>query len=187
MMSNVIARNVAIRVRDGDDHHVERHGRRGDGDGARSGRSSRYGLTPQARSATVSRSAESRPRPTRMPDQQGHRNGQAEGLRDQRPEQAGDRPPADPLGEQVLEMLHERRQRQEEREDQERQEHRRQDFPDDVAVERLGHRIDDSSFQLELPAFGDSRAVAPAGRPQTFHSPVFLGISYGSDNECYVN
>ena len=54
------------------------------------------------------------------------------------PEQAGRSFQADALGEQVLEVLHERRQRQEEREDKERQEHRREDFPDDVAVERLG-------------------------------------------------
>ena len=52
---------------------------------------------------------------------------------------AGDLP-GDALGDQHLEVLHDRRDFQQERENHQRQQERRDDFPDDVAINRSQHR-----------------------------------------------
>ena len=71
--------------------------------------------------------------------QERHWDRQPERLWDQGPENPGGSRPGDALRQQPLEIVHERRQDQEEREDQERQEKRRDDLPDDVAIERPDH------------------------------------------------
>src|SRR4029450_13850174 len=60
---------------------------------------------------------------------------QAERLRDQGHQHADGDAPRDALGDQGLELVHERRDFQNEREDQQRQEQRRQDFANQVAIE----------------------------------------------------
>ena len=72
---------LLVGVRDRRNHHVQRAAVATPAS-AGTGRSSRYGLTPQASSATASRSADSRPRPNQEPDQQRHRDRQAQGLRE---------------------------------------------------------------------------------------------------------
>ena len=103
--------------------------------------------------------------------------------------------PRDPLGDQHLEVPHDRRDFQKERKDDQGQEERRDDFADDVAVDRSEHQ----GLQPHYPAFSDAERKAPAGRGVcragpltilrgTFHRPLSdRSKTLGSDNECYVN
>ena len=129
-----------VRVRNRLDHHV--HGG-GHGDaredehwtkqpvGADAARQERDRLTVRREPAQAYQQA----------DQQSHRDRQPEGLRAQQQDDAADRRPRDTLGQELLELLHHGRQFEDKREDQQRQDERRNDFTNDVAVDRLQHQL----------------------------------------------
>ena len=75
------------------------------------------------------------------PDQQGHRNGHRQRLRHQREHQGEDGRRRSPFGDQRFPEFQDERQGQHEREDQERHQERRDDCPDDVAVEDSEHTL----------------------------------------------
>jgi hypothetical protein len=91
--------------------------------------------------------------PDQDADQQRHRDRQSEGLRDEGQEHASRRGPRDPLGNQLLELLHDRGDIQQEREDQQRQDRRRDDFADDVSVEDFHGRLQDTPQTANGPTF----------------------------------
>jgi hypothetical protein len=64
----------------------------------------------------------------------------------QQDQDVGRRRPGHALGDQPLELFHERRQLQQEREDQDRDQRRRDDFPNDVAVQRLQQHFSLSGY-----------------------------------------
>src|SRR5262249_46338567 len=96
-------------------------------------------------------------------DQKGHRDGDAEGLRDEVGEDAQDHPSLDALLEEVFGDVHEGRNLKDEGEDDERQEEGRDGFPDDVTVDDAQHA---SSH--------DSTDGGDVGRPtRTFSADFF--------------
>ena len=78
--------------------------------------------------------------PHQQTDEHGHRNGDAEGLGDQRQQETDDRPAVHALGHQFLGVPHDRRDQHQEREDQQAQEEERQRFAEHVAVDQAEHR-----------------------------------------------
>ena len=90
----------------------------------------RHGLTVAGQS----------PESHQEPDEDRHRDGDAECLRNERQHELGDRPAADTLREQLLDHGHDRVDHEDEGEDQKTEKHHPECFPQDVAVNDAQHR-----------------------------------------------
>ena len=127
-----------VRVRNGDDHHPHRDRRRRE--------CQRHDRPEQPIRAHAAREECHRfavgGHPSEADEdtyEQPHGDGQPEGLGHQQEQNPSGGLPWNALGDQPLEVLHDRRQLENEGENQDREDERRQDFADDVAIEGLEH------------------------------------------------
>ena len=150
-----------IRVRNRLDHHV--HGDRGSAGGHEEHR-------PEQPIGADAAGEERhrlpiRRQPAKADQQSGeqrHRNGEAEGLGDQgEHDPAGDLP-GDALGDQHLEVAHDRGDFEQERENDQRQQERRDDLADHVAIDRSQHQRSCPLSGLPRP---NAKQASEVGRP----------------------
>ena len=170
-----------VRVGDGPDHHVERRG--GGQDPEQDGRPEDAGDADAAGLegdpfAVAREPAEA----DQQTDQQRHRDGDGEGLRQQGHHEREDGGGRGALGDERFGQLDEERQGQHEGEDQERHQEGRDDAADDVAVEESEHTLGDTIPHAETGA-----GAGPFWAP-TVHQQGCSGAELmTSDNVCYVN
>ena len=150
---------LLVGVRDRRNHHVKRRG-------GRDARERQHGSKQPVRADTAGQQRDclaigrQPAKANQQPDQQRHRNRQAQGLRAQKQDDPADSRPRNTFREEPLELLHHGRQFQDEREDQQRQDERRNDFADDVAVNRPEHQRNSVDSIT-----GSTRLAARSSRP----------------------